>query len=81
MLNHFINKTKINAILRFFTNSCEFVLKILPFLRVSSAMLSHVLKIINDIYGMDSLFDNDPEAIMARIWYVQNHEDQMREPW
>ena len=47
---------------------------------VSSFLLSDTYKIINDMYQMDSLMENDFEAIIARIAYVQNHENQSREP-
>ena len=81
MFNHFINKLKIKAIFRFLLKPCIFIEKSLNFLHLSSAMVRHVSKIAGDIYGIETLFDNDIQAIDSRIWYVQNHEEQLRISW
>ena len=44
-------------------------------------MTSHVINILKDFYDIETIFDNDPQAILARIWYVQNLEEQMRDTW
>ena len=78
---HFINKMKINAAYRFISKPCDFIRKIRHFLKVSSIMISEVLDILKEKYDIDSLFDNDIDAIVSRIIYVQNHEKQMRLAW
>ena len=45
---------------------------------LSSVMICDVNCILKRNYGIDALFNNDIDAIMSRIQYVQNHEDQMR---
>ena len=77
---HFMNKSKIIAALRMFTNPCSFILKILDFFIVSSVFLKDVYNILRDVYNVDSLMFNDKQALISRIGFVQNHEAQMREP-
>ena len=81
MFNHLINKMKISAAFRIFKKPCCFMEKVRPFLHATSTLLKEILKIIDRNYQMDSLFDNDIHAIMARISFVQNHEEQMRLSW
>ena len=81
MLGHFLNKLKISATLRFLLKPCNFISKILDFIYSSSALVKDVLKILTDVYDVSSLLDNDYQAILSRIWYVQNHEERMREHW
>ena len=66
--------------IRFLKFPCDYVKKIIDYMYVSSFLLSDTYKIIKDMYQMDSLMENDFEAIIARIAYVQNHENQSREP-
>lgn len=79
MFNHLVNKLKVNATLRFFTKPCAFISKILDFLYISSSLLRNVSNILRDVYEIETLIDNDFQAILSRIWFVQNHEDQMRQ--
>ena len=81
MFNHLINKIKISAAFRIFKKPCCFMEKVRPFLYATSTLLREILEIIDLNYQMDSLFDNDIHAIMARISFVQNHEEQMRLSW
>ena len=81
MFNHLINKLKINAAFRFLLKPCDFISKVLDYLYISSLMIKNVLNILTEIYDIETLLDNDPKAILARIWFIQNHEEQMRECW
>ena len=72
---------KISAAFRIFKNPCCFMEKVRPFLYATSALLREILEIMDLHYQMDSLFDNDIDAIIARISFVQNHEEQMRLSW
>ena len=65
----------------FLLKLCDIIEKNLHFLHLSSAMVRHVSKIVRDIYGIETLFDNDVQAINSRIRYVQNHEEQLRISW
>ena len=47
----------------------------------SSVFLNEIKEVLWNEYSIDSLFENDLDAIVARIWFVQNHETQMRESW
>ena len=78
---HLINKIKIMTTLRLFSQPCLFVRKILDYLYIKSYLLKNVMYILKTEYDIDSLLDNDKEAIFARICYVQNHERQMRLCW
>ena len=44
-------------------------------------MINEVVAILKDTYDVQSLFDNDIDAILSRIQFVQNHEQQMRLAW
>ena len=44
-------------------------------------MITEVLGILKETYDIDSLLDNDLDAILSRIRFVQNHEQQMRVAW
>ena len=46
---------------------------------VSSIFLNEVKELLSNEYEITSIFENDLDAVMARIWFVQNHETQMRE--
>ena len=78
---HFINKIKIMSTLRLFSQPCHFIRKILDYLYIKSCLLKDVINILKVEYDIDSLLDNDREAMFARICYVQNHENQMRLSW
>ena len=47
----------------------------------SSVLYRNVCEVLQEKYEVDSLTDNDYEALIARIIFVQNHENQMRGPW
>ena len=78
---HFINKQKILAGLRFMYNPCDFIEKTKVFLTVSSFFYTDIYDLLSNIYGLESLFHNDRDAIMSRITFVQNHEPQSRISW
>ena len=67
--------------MRIFTNPCSFIRSLLSFIRVSSVMYNEVCELLSNTYDIDSLEDNDKDAILARISYVQNHESQLRVEW
>ena len=81
MFEHFLNRMKIFTIFRFLNRPCNFVQKAKPFLIISSVMLTEVLNILVNAYEVDSLFQNDLNAINSRIIFTQNHEPQMRTSW
>ena len=79
--NHLINKLKICAVLRFILRPCDFIRNLLNFMQISSVMVKDVRCILRAIYDIDSVFDNDVEAIISRILFVQRNEEQMRVTW
>ena len=78
--NHFACQEG-NLAVRFLTKPCVFIDKILDFFKISSVMINEVNKILSDMYQVNSLTDNDFDAILARIIFVQNNETQMRVSW
>ena len=78
---HFINKIKILYVRRLMVNPCEFLRRVNPFLSVSSVLYREVDDLLQHKYDIDSLLDNDKDAIVARLGYIQNHEPQMRTSW
>ena len=81
LFNHLMNKLKIGAFYRFMMKPCRMIQKAGNFLRLSSVMAESVMKILYEEYDIPSLYDNDINAVFARIQYKQNHEVQMRETW
>ena len=79
--NHLLNKIKIMAAQRLILKPCDFLRKIMQYMKVSSALMREVHLILEQAYDIDSLLDNDIEAINSRILFKQNHERQMRETW
>ena len=77
--NHLLNKTKVNAIYRILLKPCDFIRKNLFHFMVSSVYLNEVNELFRNEYEIDYVFENDRDAVMARISFVQNHETQMRE--
>ena len=55
-----------------------FFAKLHNFMCISSIFYSDIYEILRDKYELDSLIENDIDAIMARIHFTQNHEKQMR---
>ena len=78
---HLVNKSKILTALRLFSHPCAYISKINDFLSISSMFLNHVYDLLLHVYGVDSLFHNDKDALVSRIIYTQNHEEQMRAHW
>ena len=78
---HLLNKSKIATAFRLMKNPCEFFMKTKDFISFSSVLYRNVFKLLQQTYGVDSLADNDYEALLARISFAQNHEEQMRGPW
>ena len=79
--SHFINKIKISAALRFLLRPCAFIEKMRHFIYISSVMINEVLDVLKEVYDVHSLLDNDFDAILSRIQFIQNHEHQMRLAW
>ena len=48
------------------------------FLNVSSVLLNEIKILVYENYEIETLFNNDKDAILSRIIYVQNHEETMR---
>ena len=75
---HQINKIKISTAFRLMKDPCSFLAKIDNYMCFSSAFYSHVNSILQDKYNVESLLGNDIDALMARIHFTQNHEEQLR---
>ena len=59
----------------------HFYKKRLSFLTISSFFFRDIYSILDNRYNLDSLTDNDKDAIMSRISFIQNHESQLRTGW
>ena len=79
--NHLLNKMKICSVIRFILEPCDFIRKLLSFIKISSVLIKDVKCVLKTIYDIDSVFDNDVEAIISRILFVQRNEEQMRVTW
>ena len=76
-----LNKIKIMAAFRMLSLPCNFVSKTKSFLQISSCFLKETCDILADKYEIDSLLDNDRDAIFSRIIYVQCREKPLRLTW
>ena len=80
IFDHYLNKLKMQFTYRLYLSPCLFLEKIMKYMYTSSILFEEVNKVFSDLYGIDDLFDNDKQAVLSRIIYVQNHESQMRGP-
>ena len=78
---HFINKCKIMTAFRILSRPCNYFFKIIEFLSISSVFLREMYVLLQDFYGLDSILNNDKDAVIARIEFIQNREKQMRTHW
>ena len=78
---HLINKLKIMATIRLFSEPCALIRKIRDYMYISSFLFNEVSDILRRDYDVDSVLDDDRDAIFSRICFVQNHEKQMRLTW
>ena len=79
--SHLLCKMKICSVMRFILKLCDFIRNLLSFMKISSIMVNEVQYTLKTIYDIDSVFDNDVEAIISRILFVQRNEEQMRVTW
>merc|ERR1712002_323303 len=69
-----MNKNKIQFAFRLYIKPCTFIKKLWNYLLVSSEFLREVNNIASMKYEIVDLLENDIEAVMSRIMFVQNHE-------
>lgn len=76
---HYLNFILINTINRIvYMYTCDFVKKNMAFFREGSFIIKYVLNVLKEEYGVDSLKDNDFNAIKSRIYFVQRLEEPLR---
>ena len=75
---HLLNKIKIFFVYRITKYPCPFLEKTGNFLELSSVLFDEIHEILSDKYQIENLLENDKDAVISRIAYVQNHENQMR---
>ena len=78
MFDHYVFSLKVNFLFRLYRHPCEFIRKNMHFLLISSVFFNEVNAFASVKYSIDSIFDNDEDAIFARICYIQNHETPLR---
>ena len=78
---HLLNKMKLFLVMRLFNFPCAFMQKTFRFFILSSVLLNEVRDIFINKYDIELLFEQDRDAVVSRIMYVQNHETPMREGW
>ena len=76
--DHLISKIRIHAGLRFMESPCDFIFKNLNFFRISSFYFKELRLLASSKYDIESLSENDKDAILSRIIFIQNHEPQTR---
>ena len=80
IFEHYVNSLRIKFLFRLNFSPCLFVEKIMRYLLVSSVFVSEVNKFSSDMYQINDILENDLQAIVSRVAFVQNHERQMRGP-
>lgn len=76
---HYLNYKLIGTAERlFYRNPCNFIEKNIYYFAHNSYMISSVLTLLREMYGVVELEGNDMDAIKSRIFYVQAHEDSLR---
>ena len=80
IFKHLLNKLKIMFLFRLYFSPCIFIEKIMKHISVSSVLFNEVDRFSSEFYQIYDLLDNDRQAVVSRVLYVQNHESQMRGP-
>ena len=75
---HFLNKLKYMTILRLYKFPCEYIAKNSYFFKVSSYFVTEIKDIFNREYNIENVLDNDKDAVVSRISFIQNHEETLR---
>ena len=75
---HLLFWIKVNFWLRLQKSTCNFINKTKNFLCVSSVLIGELSSSASIKYDISDLLDNDRDAILSRIWYIQNHEEPLR---
>lgn len=76
-----MNKMKLFLVMRLFNFPCAFIQKTFNFFILSSVLLNEVRDIFINKYDTELLLEQDRDAVVSRIMYVQSHETPMRERW
>ena len=76
---HYVNKCTIMSAIRFVMRPCNFISNVLDFFTTSSVIIKQAYDILKTVYEIDTLVENDKDAVMSRIYFVQSNEKQMRE--
>ena len=71
---HFLNLKKIKFLFGIFNTSSNFISKSLMFLKMNSVFLSEMDSVFNDVYSITDILDNDLDAIISRIFYIDRRE-------
>ena len=71
---HLINKKIINFSFSLLKNNSQCILPIKYFLLNKSTLIGKVRSIFREVYGIQDLFNNDIEAIFARMNFIQSRE-------
>ena len=74
LFKHLLNKLKIMFMFRLYISPCIFIEKIMTHISVSSVLFNEVNTFSSDLYEIYDLLDNDRQAVVSRVLYVQNHE-------
>ena len=78
---HLLNRMKVLTLFRFLKSPCMFVQKVSYFLNKSSVFLNEIIELFIVKYDIEMLLEQDRDAIISRLQFVQNHEGRMREGW
>ena len=73
---NYINKTRISFLYRILKSPCKAIKSNFTFFKFFSNLAINVNKLLNTKYQITDLMENDRDAVMARIKFVQNHEPQ-----
>ena len=71
---HFLNSARLKFILRILKIPCVFISKIVPFLKIKSICFNELELLFKDVYNVNNILDNDKEALIARIFYIDRRE-------
>ena len=72
--NHYLNWIKIRFVINLLKSRNKLVLKLSDFFNFKSELIKDTRRILDKEYGIISLLDNDKDAVLARIFFVQRHE-------
>lgn len=77
MFKHYLNYCRLMLIMRIINKPCNFIFRN-KYIFERRYFVNNLENIFREIYGVVDILNNDKDAIVSRLWFIQYGEDRMR---